>query len=111
MSKAGGKKRGAGGKSSRTPAVPAALLAAALRAQGEGVFIAARRCGPRGLKILFANDSLCAMIGYSPVPGGSMKMNLTAVRQPGFRIDAFSSADMDFYKRQAYTVTLSAFSQ
>ncbi len=44
-------------------AVPAALLAAALRAQSEGVFIAARRSGPRGLKILFANDSLCTMAG------------------------------------------------
>ena len=45
-------------------AAPAALLAAALRAQSEGVFIAERRCGPRGLKILFANDSFCAMSGY-----------------------------------------------
>ena len=46
-------------------AVPAALLAAALRAQSEGVFIAERRSGPRGLRILFANDSLCAMTGYT----------------------------------------------
>ena len=43
--------------------VPAALLAAALRAQSGGVFIAARRSGPRGLKILFANESLGAMSG------------------------------------------------
>jgi len=46
-------------------AVPAALLASALRAQSEGVFIADRRPGPHGLKILFANDSFCAMTGHS----------------------------------------------
>jgi PAS domain S-box-containing protein len=50
-------------KNARLPAVPAALLAAALRAQSEGVFIAERRIGPHGLKILFANDSFCALTG------------------------------------------------
>ena len=48
-------------------AVPAALLAAALRAQSEGVFIADRRSGPNGLKILFVNDSFCAMTGHSAI--------------------------------------------
>ena len=43
--------------------VPAALLAAALRAQSEGVFIAGRACGAKGVRILFANDSFCAMTG------------------------------------------------
>jgi PAS domain S-box-containing protein len=43
--------------------VPTALLAAALRAQSEGVFIASRACGSRGVRILFANDSFCAMTG------------------------------------------------
>lgn len=57
-----------GGK--RTPvraakAAPVALLAAALRAQSEGVFIAERKCGANGLKIVFANDSFCAMTGYA----------------------------------------------
>jgi PAS domain S-box-containing protein len=50
----------------RTPvaaAVPIALLAAALRAQSEGVFIASRACGPKGVKIVFVNDSFCAMTG------------------------------------------------
>ena len=42
-----------------------ALLAAALRAQSEGVFIAERKCGVRGLKIIFANASFCAMTGHS----------------------------------------------
>ena len=62
----GGKKTRRAARSARVavPAVPAALLAAALRAQSEGVFIAARRGGPRGLKILFANDSLYAMTGH-----------------------------------------------
>ncbi len=45
-------------------AAPVALLAAGLRAQSEGVFIAERRCGPRGLKIIFANASFCAMTGH-----------------------------------------------
>ena len=43
--------------------VPVALLAAALRAQSAGLFIAGRRAGARGLKILFANDCLGAMTG------------------------------------------------
>lgn len=50
----------------RAPApvpVSPSLLAAALRAQSEGVFIASRAGGPRGLKILFVNDSFCAMTG------------------------------------------------
>jgi PAS domain S-box-containing protein len=49
----------------RAARVPAALLAAALRAQADGVFIAVRRPGTRGLKILFANDAFCAMTGRS----------------------------------------------
>lgn len=52
-------------KKSAAPRVPAALLAAALRAQSEGVFIAVRGRGRQGLKIVFANDSFCAMSGYS----------------------------------------------
>ena len=46
-----------------SPRVPATLLAAALRAQSEGVFIASRACGSKGVKILFVNDSFCAMTG------------------------------------------------
>ena len=49
----------------RRAAAPAALLAAALQAQSDGVFIAAARLGPRGLKILFVNASFCAMTGYT----------------------------------------------
>ncbi len=44
-------------KSPRKP-IPAALLAAALRAQSEGVFIADRR-----LRLAFANDSLASLMG------------------------------------------------
>ncbi len=43
--------------------MPASLLAAALCAQSEGVFIAERGGGSRGLKILFVNDSFCTMTG------------------------------------------------
>src|SRR5256885_1266170 len=48
-----------------TKQVPATLLAAALRAQSEGVFIAERSNSPQGLKILFANESFCLMTGRS----------------------------------------------
>ena len=51
-------------RSARSPqGVPAALFAAALRAQSEGVFIGARGAGRAGLKILFVNDCFCAMTG------------------------------------------------
>ena len=43
---------------------PRALLSAALRAQSTGVIIAECRCGAGGLKIVFANESFCAMSGY-----------------------------------------------
>jgi len=43
--------------------VPVALLAAALRAQSEGVLIAKRVGLTPELTILFVNDSLCAMVG------------------------------------------------
>ena len=46
--------------------MPDTLLAAALRAQSEGVFIADHRAGKHGVKILFANDSFCAMTGHAP---------------------------------------------
>ena len=52
-------------RSSARPSVSATLLAEALRAQSEGVVIAAARAGERGLKIIFANDSFCAMTGHS----------------------------------------------
>lgn len=45
--------------------IPAALLAAALRAQSEGVFIAERRPRSPALRIIFVNDSFCAMTGYT----------------------------------------------
>ncbi len=46
-------------------AVSVALLAAALRAQSAGVFIAERRAGSCSLRITFANDSFCALTGHS----------------------------------------------
>jgi PAS domain S-box-containing protein len=43
--------------------VPAALLAAALRAHSDGVAIARCRGRGRELRLLFVNESLCTMIG------------------------------------------------
>ncbi len=47
------------------PPETAELLAAALRAQGEGIFIARRRLLEGGLRITFANEQFCAMTGYT----------------------------------------------
>ena len=58
-----GASRGKRAASVRVASVPATLLAAALRAQSEGVFIASCTCGSNGLKILFVNDSFCLMTG------------------------------------------------
>jgi PAS domain S-box-containing protein len=47
------------------PAAPDALLAAALQAQDQGVFIARHVPGVEGLEIIFANENFCAMAGYT----------------------------------------------
>ena len=47
----------------KPPSAP--LLAAAVHAQSEGVVITARRWTRNGLRIIFANESLCAMTGYT----------------------------------------------
>jgi two-component system, cell cycle sensor histidine kinase and response regulator CckA len=53
-------------KKRRPPArVPARLLAAALRAQSEGVLLIARGAGRTGHRIVFANDSFGAMTGHA----------------------------------------------
>jgi PAS domain S-box-containing protein len=44
---------------------PAPLLAAAVHAQSEGVLIVEKRWTRKGLKIIFANESFCAMTGYT----------------------------------------------
>ncbi len=44
---------------------PAPLLAAAVHAQSEGLLITGHRWGKNGTKIHFANESLCAMSGYT----------------------------------------------
>jgi two-component system cell cycle sensor histidine kinase/response regulator CckA len=45
--------------------VPADLLAAAVRAQADGVFIGEAKASTEGLKIVFANESFCDMTGFS----------------------------------------------
>ncbi len=64
--------------------MPPALLAAALRAQSEGVFIGARTGKTRGLEIVFANDSFCAMTGRTAAeligsPHGMLHVDPTEV--------------------------------
>lgn len=44
---------------------PAPLLAAAVHAQSEGLLITGRRWGRGGLKVIFANESFCAMTGFT----------------------------------------------
>ncbi len=44
---------------------PAPLLAAAVHAQSEGLLITGRRWTQKGLKIIFANESFCAMTGFT----------------------------------------------
>lgn len=45
---------------------PAALLAAALRAHGEGVLVCRHAPGRGGCALVFANDQFCTMTGYTP---------------------------------------------
>ncbi len=47
----------------KPPAAP--LLAAAVHAQSEGVLIVEKRWTRKGLKIIFANESFCAMTGHT----------------------------------------------
>ena len=54
------------GRSQIRTAVPSDLLASAVRTQADGVFIAEAKASARGLKIVFANESFCAMTGHSP---------------------------------------------
>jgi two-component system, cell cycle sensor histidine kinase and response regulator CckA len=44
---------------------PAPLLAAAVHAQSEGVLILEKRWARKGPKIIFANESFCAMTGHT----------------------------------------------
>ncbi|HYD83519.1 MAG TPA: ATP-binding protein [Opitutus sp.] len=49
----------------KSAGLPPSLLAAALRAQADGVFVAEAKSTARGLKILFVNESFCAMTGQA----------------------------------------------
>jgi len=73
----------------KTPAPPS-LLAAALRAQADGVLIADASTPARGLRILFVNDSFCAMTGHR------------AAVLLGERHDVFHADRSDFAKLRAW---------
>jgi two-component system cell cycle sensor histidine kinase/response regulator CckA len=44
---------------------PAPLLAAAVHAQSEGLIITSRRWSKKGFSVIFANESFCAMTGFT----------------------------------------------
>ncbi|MBP6507506.1 MAG: PAS domain S-box protein [Opitutaceae bacterium] len=52
-------------KPKTTVGAPAALLAAAIRAQGDGVVVAQMGTNPLELKIIFANDAFLQMTGHT----------------------------------------------
>lgn len=52
---------------------------------------------------------LAGLIGYTPVPTGLRRMNLTSVYTPGFNVDAFNSSQLNYYRREAFSVGLAAF--
>lgn len=47
--------------------------------------------------------------GYAPIPPGYKRMNLTSAFSPDFDIDGYSSANLNFYRREAFSVNLVAF--
>ncbi len=52
---------------------------------------------------------LSFVLGRSPVPAGTKRMNLTVVRAPGFDIDRYGYQDLNFYDREAFAVALTTF--
>lgn len=52
---------------------------------------------------------LAALIGHTPIPAGLRKMNLTSVHTPGFRVDSFNSSQLNYYRREAFSVGLATF--
>jgi hypothetical protein len=56
-----------------------------------------------------ALPDLAAVLGRSPVPAGTKRMNLTVVRSPGFDIDGYGYQDLNFYDREAFAVALTTF--
>ena len=75
---------------------PAPLLAAAVHAQSEGLLILGRRWTRTGLKVIFANESFCAMTGFTVAElrrrGAGMlhadKNNLTRLQKWASRLQA-----------------------
>ncbi|HOU54370.1 MAG TPA: IPT/TIG domain-containing protein [Myxococcota bacterium] len=48
-------------------------------------------------------------LGEPVLPAGSLRVNLTAVRAPGFRMGAFGSQDLAWDRREAFSVNLVGF--
>ena len=84
-------------KTRRRPARPAAsedLLAAALRAQDEGVYIARLTRAAARLEIVFANENFCALTGY-PLHG------LNGCRPEALHADPAEAAKISRWRRSA----------
>jgi len=52
---------------------------------------------------------LQAWLGEPVLPAGTLRLNLTAVRAPGFRMGAFGSQDMGWDRRESFSVNLAVF--
>jgi hypothetical protein len=50
-----------------------------------------------------------AALGVDPVPTGVKRVNITTSYSPGFSIDAYSSTDMGYYRRESFSVNLVSF--
>jgi len=52
---------------------------------------------------------LAAVMGYSPIPAGLKRMNLTSAYTPGFTVDNYNSSHLNYYRREAFSVGLVTF--
>lgn len=60
----------------------------------------------RGQSMEVLLPDLEAIFGYSPIPDGFKRMNLTSAFSPDFDIDGYTSSNLNYYRRQAFTVSL-----
>jgi hypothetical protein len=49
------------------------------------------------------------ILGYTPVPDDGGTINITCIKTPGFNIDAYTSTDMNYYRRESFSVGVSSF--
>lgn len=49
------------------------------------------------------------VLGVDPIPEGLKRMNITSIRTPNFSIDGYTSTDLGYYDREAFSVNLASF--